>query len=232
MLSDADSGKFIRQLGIYNPLQHQNAKAVVVGAGGLGSFSVLALAKMGVQEIEVWDDDVVSEHNQPNQLYGKKDLGQNKVAALSYLTRRLAGLHITTHYARVDALSREAFLFSINPFTVVILAADGMESRRFVWEAVKESTGMALIDTRMGGEYIEMFCVDWRKREHVEEYAKHLPEDKDVPELPCTARSTIYAGFAMGAWVAGAFKSLQSQQSVPFNMAMDFASFTFIRKRL
>jgi len=56
MPSKAD---YWRQLKIFNPSKHRDIKIAMIGAGSVGSFTALVLAKMGLTNITVWDDDVV-----------------------------------------------------------------------------------------------------------------------------------------------------------------------------
>lgn len=62
--------------------------AVVIGAGGVGSWVVSLLAQMGVRHFAVLDDDVVKPHNLNRSLFTKGDVGTRKVKALG---RMLAG---------------------------------------------------------------------------------------------------------------------------------------------
>ena len=50
-------------------------KVTVIGAGGIGAATCLALAKMGVPFFTIIDDDVVSDVNMPTQLHRLADLG-------------------------------------------------------------------------------------------------------------------------------------------------------------
>jgi tRNA A37 threonylcarbamoyladenosine dehydratase len=53
----------------------------VVGAGAIGSFTVLTLAKMGFNNITVFDDDEIDFVNINNQFYRISDIGKKKVDA-------------------------------------------------------------------------------------------------------------------------------------------------------
>ena len=54
----------------------------VIGAGGVGSWTALLLAKMGCQDITVYDMDEVEDHNVASQFYSEDQLGMNKLDAL------------------------------------------------------------------------------------------------------------------------------------------------------
>src|SRR5207244_2270936 len=73
--------RFWRQLDLL-PLERLDVPVTVIGAGAVGSFVTLTLAKMGLRDLTVFDDDVVDVHNLPNQFYRLTDLGRPKVEAL------------------------------------------------------------------------------------------------------------------------------------------------------
>ena len=73
--------RFQRQLDIVSPEQLSFA-IVVIGAGAIGSAAVVTLAKMGCSDVTVWDDDILEEHNIPNQLCKPSMVGRPKLEAL------------------------------------------------------------------------------------------------------------------------------------------------------
>ena len=56
---------FLRQLDIADPCQFKDKPITVIGAGGIGAATVVALAKTGFENITVYDFDKVEEHNLP-----------------------------------------------------------------------------------------------------------------------------------------------------------------------
>jgi tRNA A37 threonylcarbamoyladenosine dehydratase len=90
---DANDTRFLRQLDIVSPEQLAFA-ITVIGAGAIGSATVLTLAKMGCSRITVWDDDILAEHNVPNQWCKPSAVGRPKVAALAELVWDLAQVRI------------------------------------------------------------------------------------------------------------------------------------------
>lgn len=84
-LSDAESARTARHTALY-PLGENGqrrlraAHVAIVGAGGLGSPAVLALAAAGVGHITIVDDDVVEHSNLQRQvLHRMRDVGAPKV---------------------------------------------------------------------------------------------------------------------------------------------------------
>jgi len=59
-----------------------DSHAVVIGAGGVGSWVVSLLAQLGIKHFTVLDDDVVKPHNLNRSLFSKGDVGSLKTLAL------------------------------------------------------------------------------------------------------------------------------------------------------
>ncbi len=81
------------QLPDFSPSQQrrlQNARVLVVGAGGLGLPALLTLATAGVGTLGIVDGDIVELHNLHRQwLYELEDIGRNKAQAVGrHLQRR------------------------------------------------------------------------------------------------------------------------------------------------
>ena len=91
-----------------------DARALVVGAGGLGSPAIQYLAAAGVGELGIVDDDVVERSNLQRQVvHGDSDVGRKKVdSAADFVARLNPDVHVTTHDLRVG------------PDTVADLVAD------------------------------------------------------------------------------------------------------------
>ena len=70
-----------RHMELFNPYEFKTP-ITIIGAGATGSWLALALAKLGVEDITVWDFDIVEEHNIPNQAFGIQNIGFPKVTAL------------------------------------------------------------------------------------------------------------------------------------------------------
>jgi len=72
----------IPEIGMAGQKRLKNAKVLCVGAGGLGSPSLLYLAAAGVGRIGLADPDTVALSNLQRQiLYDSKDVGRAKVEA-------------------------------------------------------------------------------------------------------------------------------------------------------
>lgn len=120
---------FWRQLDVVSPENFANLRVAVIGAGGIGSPATLALAKMGVQHIQVYDDDSVELHNLPNQLYRFSDLGSAKVEGLAEICSDFAGVKIQANQERFDGRNHQL------P-EIIVSGVDTMASRKEIWQRV------------------------------------------------------------------------------------------------
>lgn len=208
-----DSVDYWRQLGIIEP-DRLNVPVTIIGAGGIGSPTALALAKMGIRDLTIWDHDGVESHNLPNQLYRKADLGSPKVTALADIIGSFTNASVTVHQTAYegDRLSG-----------IVISAVDTMATRTMIWNAVKTSliTVPLYIDARMGGEFGDVYAVNPTDLSSTRRYAGTLYTDEESADIPCTAQAIIYTVFFMAAVIAGQVKKYCAGEEQVFRVTFD-----------
>ncbi len=79
----------IPDLGLDGQKRLKNARVLVIGAGGLGSPTLLYLAAAGVGTIGIVEFDVVDESNLQRQIiHGQSDIGRSKAAERARLDPR------------------------------------------------------------------------------------------------------------------------------------------------
>jgi molybdopterin/thiamine biosynthesis adenylyltransferase/TusA-related sulfurtransferase len=75
----------------------------IVGVGGLGCPAALALARLGVPRLGLFDPDLVEASNLPRQLlYKEEDIGRAKVEVAAERLRELPGCEVVAHRTRLD----------------------------------------------------------------------------------------------------------------------------------
>lgn len=80
----------IPDLGVEGQRRLKNARVLVVGAGGLGSPTLLYLAAAGVGTIGIVEDDAVEDSNLQRQIiHGESDVGRSKAQSAAESIRRL-----------------------------------------------------------------------------------------------------------------------------------------------
>jgi len=186
----------------------------VVGAGGIGSFTVLTLAKMGFNDITVYDFDKVEEHNLSSQFYRTEDLGSYKVDALLEIVESFADVEL-----RVVAERFEPASFEMPPGGVLIAAVDTMLVRRELYDWFIEHPDCALfVDGRMGADQAEVYTVD---REHHNDYASRLWLDSETAALPCTSKATMYNVLTIASLIANHVRLSLMNEPVRWAVVVD-----------
>ena len=66
-------------------------KIMIIGAGGIGSFLVSFLDRIGLYDITIYDDDLVENKNLTYQNYGLIDVGDKKVDAIVRKSSNVTG---------------------------------------------------------------------------------------------------------------------------------------------
>ncbi len=199
---------FHRQLDVIDQPRLARTPITVIGAGAVGSFTVLALAKSGAEHITVWDDDRIETHNLPNQWYRLADVGQLKVEALQQLVFDMTGVRILTVAER----------FMGQPATeVTICAVDSMDVRIDIWRLLHPRPSL-YIDARMGAEVGTVKCVGpygtW--------YEDTLYPSSEALHAACTARATMYCASGLAAFIASQVAQYASDRPTRPELTVDF----------
>ena len=203
----------------------EETNVIIGGAGGIGSWLTLMLSRAGFFPI-VYDFDRLEEHNLAGQLYTKLDAEQNvlKVDALKGLCRHFADTDITVMAEKYtkDSMSHH-YVFS---------AFDNMQARKDMFNSWKEYvkewkefqdiavmseetniniTEPIFIDGRLTAEQMQIFCVTPDK---IEEYEKHLFDDTEVQDAPCTMKQTSHSAAMIASHMVGFFTNHMTNNAV------------------
>ena len=199
---------FHRQLEVLDQPRLARIPITVIGAGAIGSCTVLALAKSGAERITVFDDDSIEAHNLPNQWYRLADLGRPKVEALKELVRDMTGVEIDVRNTRFEGQGATE---------VTICAVDSMDMRIGLWRELAPRPQL-YIDARMGAEVGKVLCVgqfgSW--------YDETLYPSSEALHAPCTARATMYCASGLAAFVASQVANYASDRPTRAELTVDF----------
>lgn len=199
---------FHRQLDVLDQPRLARLPVTIIGAGAVGSFTCLALAKSGAERITVFDDDVIEAHNLPNQWYRLADVGRRKVDALCELVLDMTGVLIDV----------EARRFTGSPATEVTLCCvDSMDVRIDLWKRLAPRPAL-YIDARMGAEVGKVHCVghfgSW--------YEDTLYPSSEAYRAPCTARATMYCASGLSAFIVSQVANYASDRPTKQELTVDF----------
>ena len=120
---------YSRQINILNPEEFKT-RINIVGVGATGSWMSLALAKMGLNKLHLYDFDTVGVYNLPNQMFGLRDVEHNKAHSMRNIIKMLTGFVVK---------SKDEKLEGDTPLQgIVFMLTDTMKSRKDIYyKAIK-----------------------------------------------------------------------------------------------
>ncbi len=186
----------LRHLSVFMPTQFGQKRVDVIGAGATGCRVVQELKKLGVENVHVWDFDIVEDHNRANQLYGAEHVGLAKVEALQDIVRRQAESDITIHSERHSGTQPLG--------EVVFLLTDTMDSRKQIWEgAIKFKPHTSLmIETRMGPDCGRIYTINPYSPRHIKSWEATLYTTQEADVSACGASTSVGATAEVVAGIA------------------------------
>lgn len=204
-----------RHKELFNP-ENFNTPIHIIGVGATGSWLALALAKLGIEDITVWDFDIVKEHNISNQCYDIEQINEPKVHALK-------------NY--IDASTKTQIKIYNEKFTnqrltgIVFLMVDSMSERKRIWEeAIKMKPAVKLlVEPRMGLDVGRVYNVNPCNLNHIKEYENTYYDD-DVAEVSACGNSMTVISTALGiaSWCARQLINYNNNIELDNEILIDF----------
>lgn len=110
------------------------APCYIIGCGSIGSNVAELLARQGVENMILWDMDIVESHNIANQLYTEKHVGQPKTEALKSILEEINPklkhtLHLNTNPYKDEFLGGFVFMCVDNVKTRQAIIDNNMRNR-------------------------------------------------------------------------------------------------------
>jgi len=184
--------EYLRQLDFYDPF-HYSPRVTIIGAGGIGSWVTVALAKLGIRYLRVIDPDRVEPHNLSTTPYRQQDVGMAKVHALKSL------LH---EFGRTMVAIPHQYKGKLLPRTdILISGVDSMEARRMLFKVVQTQKIPFYIDGRIGGEKLRVYSIQPKRKIDRRLYRSTLIPDYRVAPLPCTGQQVMDVGLTMAGLI-------------------------------
>ena len=189
----------------------EDFSVTLIGAGGIGATTALALAKMGVRTMVVYDNDTVGHENIPTQLHRVSDVGELKVTSLAKT------LQLFTDELNYQAMGLRVMPSSMLRSSLIISAVDSITARQNIWRAINNpaSAWQSYIDARMAAEELQMFVVHKNDREGIKRYEVALMkmDESSAPDLPCTAKATFFCAMAASAAIGAEVRNIVRGES-------------------
>lgn len=203
---------FSRQIDIIKP-EKLDMPIVVAGCGAVGSWTVLALAKMGCSNITIIDHDLVGEENIGPQVYGPGDIGNKKVDALSRIIEKSIGLKVKKFSNKAEDV------LGLVDKVILILALDSLEARKRAIVATRTKPPAFVIDVRMKKELISMYLsFDQRSTEN---FKKSFDGRVKVDKGKCSEKAVSYNSFVCGGIAANLVKKIANKENLPYSLVID-----------
>ena len=159
----------------------------LIGAGGINNLVGPALAKMGIREIHIWDNDILETRNCPTEIaYSYDMVGQPKVAAMAHTIEYLMGENTVNVVQHQERVTEETSLDGI-----VISGVDSMNSRKIIWQTVQTNfyNIPLYIDGRSSGKHTAIFAFSPAVYDDTIKYQSWLFDDSKAMPLECGARN-------------------------------------------
>lgn len=208
-----------RQLSILPP-DKATTPIILIGAGGVGSTTALALAKTGFSDLTVFDPDKVEAHNLPSQLYIPAQVNMPKVIALNHAIN-----HFTT-----NNITAKAELWNGDTAPIMICAVDSMATRKEIYEALKSQYGVFFyVEARMGAELMRIYAGQPADPDFQKRYEKTLYSDDEANPAPCTARAIAYNTLVIGGIIASLVKHYAVGEPTPFEIIFNLANYNYLK---
>jgi sulfur carrier protein ThiS adenylyltransferase len=183
--SSAKRVSFLRQSAWINDTILKNRTLHIIGCGAVGSNTALIAARMGWTKFKLWDNDIVENHNLPNQAYALRHIGMNKVDALKELLKEFNSYIEVETFARKFTSTED----TENIADTVIVSTDSMSSRMDIYEAIHNSDKINLVlDTRLAFDYAELYAFDPSIIANLYAWKDTLRDDSEIPDGPCNLR--------------------------------------------
>jgi len=213
-----DEISYRRQLGFFDPAEHDTAAATVVGLGGIGSFAAMALSKLGMPTLQLVDFDTLEPHNIPNQLYPASSVEQSKADAMRETCAAFGGGEVLAYNGRLN----EAGFAPVDPDSpvfqpteVMVSGLDSMAARTSVWTYMRMNPRVKLyIDARIAGQLIVIYALNPMKIEDIDAYEATLHTDDEAMPAACTERGVIDVGMVVGGMITTLTRSYYAKREI------------------
>lgn len=217
---DFQNEHLTRQSGLI-PEHVLGKEITIIGAGAIGGWTALSLAKMGFGNLTVIDFDVISIENMNSQFYRMSDIDYPKSQMLSDMIFDFTNLRIKAVNDKFTSAKMRG---------IVICAVDNMGVRKQIWEAQKNHPFCGLvIDPRMGAETALMYAMNPNDPKDIASYEKTLYSDEDAVQERCTVKATIYTANLLAGMVVKTVKdyAVTEGKSYPRTLTWDISKDQF-----
>lgn len=177
---------------VFDPSKLGRGKIAIAGVGALGSALAIQLAKLGNENMVLFDHDEVEAHNLPNQiLYGPDDIGSDKVTAARDAILRLTGYKPSIRNEKLEGK------YQLEGVTNLFVCVDSMAARKAIFNSCVFLNPQLdyFCEGRMNAREGTLYGFEPTDLSKAKEYRlHHLYDDSDVPEDRGTCGNVLSIG--------------------------------------
>lgn len=182
----------------FEPMTKQTV--TLVGCGGIGSFTSLALARLGIERLFLFDPDIIEDVNMAGQFYSEDQIGLNKVAAMAFTLGKYAPSCAVSSF---PTRATEETLFT----KITMTGLDSMAARKdcfSAWyKANKGKQNSLFVDGRMSATTAQVFAFRGCDEASINKYQeKDLFTKEEADETVCSFKQTTYISLIMAGLMA------------------------------
>lgn len=165
-------------------------KICIMGAGGISSWTAMALSRVNPFSIDVYDNDIVSIYNISGQFYGSSNVGGYKSIELTRNVNMFSpDTNMIPHNSRIyDGSS------IIGIPDVVVSGVDSMRSRKNIYNAFRNIGFSGLyIDGRLSADTLQVISFMFGDMESRKRYERDFMFDDYMADPTiCSFKQTTY----------------------------------------
>lgn len=186
----------------------QKARIIVAGIGGIGSNVAFQLARMIPANLTLYDDDNVEMVNMAGQLFGRRDIGESKVKAITNM------IYNYTSMNQVLAI-KEKFTSDTEPGDIMICGFDNMIARATFFtswvdhlknKTEEERKKCLYLDGRLSIDTLQILCITGDDDYNISRYRKEfLFSDSMADATVCSMKQTTYLACMIGSLMVNLF---------------------------
>ena len=200
----------------------------VIGAGSIGSNVAEQLTRHGVENIVLYDFDIVERHNIANQLFTEEDVGKEKTKALAELLYKINPK--LKHTLKIEGKYEDQVLTDY-----VFMCVDSVEVRQKIVEQNRMNPMVkAVFDFRTTLYEGQCYFADWRKKKDKESLIEslnftHEEAKANTPVSACGFELSVAPVVKICALMGMVnFTNLINEEETKHLMVFDPYSFSFL----
>lgn len=212
-------------------------RVTLAGLGGIGSFVAFLLSRLNIENLRLFDNDVVERVNISGQLCDIDSINERKVASVCKILRNFS------NYGKYSAYPRN---FDTNDAgtDIMICGFDNMAARRIFFEAWRinlqkfpaDKRHCLFIDGRLAAESFQIYCIKGDDSYNIQKYEQEcLFTDEEAETTVCSYKQTSFCANMIASYITNLFvnfcvneKNGYLTRPLPFHTFYD-ASCMFLR---